>query len=987
MGYKKNNNTITHIYLNYHEEYEKKYGNKTLVLMQVGSFHEAYATKDRGYDLYKLSELLDLICTRKDKSKNTIDENNPYMLGFPSLALEKYIEILVGNSFTIVVIDQTTPPPKPKREVTRIISAGTYLNGANNYNYNYIVSLYVEDITQKSGKILTVIGMSAIDLTTGKTIVNESYSVTDDDKYSLDEAVRFIICHNPKEILIYHKKKNNIGLKKQKLLAYLELENKTYKYTEEIPEQYKKLSYQTDFLHKIYPSHGMLNPIEYLNLEQLQYARLAFIASIDYAYSHNENIVYKINKPSIFKNNKRLVLGNNALYQMNILDNKLQQGTNNQFRCLYDVVNNTSTAIGKRFLKDTLSTPLLDVSELENRYKCISKMIRSNRYIKYEKYLKSILDIERLHRKLVLGLLHPYEFVGLIDSYENINKLIILAKQNPVLKKLVPSIKTVKSISLILKWFEKTFDEEEMKKHNLNEISTSFYMTNINKSIDKIQIDINDNLHTMNKICSIFSRYIDNTSRNNVNKVSLKRNDTEGYYLHLTKKRAMELKNKISELDTIQITKTLSIDPKQLVYKHLKGTSKIYFKKLTTLSDKVVSLKLQLMTKAKNLYLRNLTEISEKYKTMFPELVKFVAIIDFIKSGAKTAILYNYIEPKIANSGISFVKCKSLRHPIVERINTDVEYIPNNITLGQTDTNTINGILLYGLNSSGKSTCMKAVGMSIVMAQAGLFVPATEFIYSPYHSLLARITGNDNILKGLSSFALEMTELRAILRRAGPYTLVLGDEVCRGTEQISAISLVASTIERLSKTGSNFIFATHLHKVAEMNNIKKLNNVKAFHLTVDYDKENDTLIFDRILKEGIGEKVYGIKVAKYIIDDDDFIKRAQEIKHELMNTPNVILSEKGSKYNSNVYVDECKICGKKIDLNNPFTNNLDTHHINFQKDCKNGFVMKKPHLPKNSKANLIVLCKTCHHNVHHGKLQIYGYSDTSKGRKIKYNKI
>jgi DNA mismatch repair protein MutS len=162
-----------------------------------------------------------------------------------------------------------------------------------------------------------------------------------------------------------------------------------------------------------------------------------------------------------------------------------------------------------------------------------------------------------------------------------------------------------------------------------------------------------------------------------------------------------------------------------------------------------------------------------------------------------------------------------------------VEYIPNDISLGTTAENNINGILLYGLNSSGKSTCMKAVGLSIVMAQSGLFVPATEFSYSPYESLLARITGNDNILKGLSSFALEMTELRAILKRASPKTMVLGDEVCRGTENISAISLVTSTIERLSKTGSNFIFATHLHKVAEMESIKMLDNVKAFHLTVD----------------------------------------------------------------------------------------------------------------------------------------------------------
>jgi hypothetical protein len=144
------------------------------------------------------------------------------------------------------------------------------------------------------------------------------------------------------------------------------------------------------------------------------------------------------------------------------------------------------------------------------------------------------------------------------------------------------------------------------------------------------------------------------------------------------------------------------------------------------------------------------------------------------------------------------------------------------------------------------------------------------------------------------------------------------------------------------------------------------------------------LVFDRILKEGIGEKVYGIKVAKYIIDDNDFIKRAQEIKNKLLNIPNDILPKVKSKYNSNVYIDECKICGEEVDVYNKYNNNLDTHHINFQKDCKDGFVIKKPHLPKNSKANLIVLCKKCHHKVHHGKLEINGYLDTSIGRKVSY---
>src|SRR3972149_3704602 len=120
--------TIHHEYLHYQEKYEKIYGkNKTIVLMMVGSFHEAYSTDDRGYNLKEISELLNIILTKKDKKIDKVDEKNPYMLGFPSVALNKYLKVLIDNGFTVVIIDQVTPPPNPKRKVTGVYSPGTYL--------------------------------------------------------------------------------------------------------------------------------------------------------------------------------------------------------------------------------------------------------------------------------------------------------------------------------------------------------------------------------------------------------------------------------------------------------------------------------------------------------------------------------------------------------------------------------------------------------------------------------------------------------------------------------------------------------------------------------------------------------------------------------------------------------------------------------------------------------------------------------------------
>jgi DNA mismatch repair ATPase MutS len=139
----KNKINIHEEYWIYHDKYKGKYGEKTVILMQVGSFHECYSTDTQGPNLFSLSELLNIVCTRKDKSVNIIDEKNPYMLGFPSIALSKFLKILVDNHYTVVVIDQTTPPPNPMREVTGIFSPSTFIENIGVDN-RYLMCLYIE---------------------------------------------------------------------------------------------------------------------------------------------------------------------------------------------------------------------------------------------------------------------------------------------------------------------------------------------------------------------------------------------------------------------------------------------------------------------------------------------------------------------------------------------------------------------------------------------------------------------------------------------------------------------------------------------------------------------------------------------------------------------------------------------------------------------------------------------------------------------------
>ena len=229
------------------------------------------------------------------------------------------------------------------------------------------------------------------------------------------------------------------------------------------------------------------------------------------------------------------------------------------------------------------------------------------------------------------------------------------------------------------------------------------------------------------------------------------------------------------------------------------------------------------------------------YSETLDFISKKIAYLDFINSGAIGSKKLGYSKPTIIDSDNSFVDVENIRHPIVEHINQDICYQPHNLTLGKD----INGILLYGINSSGKSTLMKAVGINVILAQIGYYTASTKFEYYPYVNLFTRIDGNDNILEGNSSFMVEMIELMSILKRNNNRTLVLGDEICRGTEEKSANIIVAIMLELLEKSNTNFITATHLHILSELESVKNLTSVKAMHLSVEYDTNNEMLIYSR----------------------------------------------------------------------------------------------------------------------------------------------
>ena len=297
-----------------------------------------------------------------------------------------------------------------------------------------------------------------------------------------------------------------------------------------------------------------------------------------------------------------------------------------------------------------------------------------------------------------------------------------------------------------------------------------------------------------------------------------------------------------------------------------------------------------------------------------------------------------------------------MRHCLIENIQQNEIYVTNNVCLGKET----NGILLYGTNAVGKTSFIRALGISVIMAQAGIYVPASEFIFKPYKHIFTRILGNDNLFKGLSTFAVEMLELKTILKMSSQDSLILGDELCSGTESISATSIFVAGIQSLYRRGSSFIFATHLHEITNYEEIYNLDKLSIKHMSVIYDREKDVLIYDRKLKDGPGNNMYGLEVCKSLNLPQDFLEEANSIRMKYNPESRSILLNKGSQYNSNKIIGSgllCEKCGVKL--------STETHHLQHQKNANVNGIIKYFH--KNHNANLLNVCEDCHNLFHNSK--------------------
>ena len=412
---------------------------------------------------------------------------------------------------------------------------------------------------------------------------------------------------------------------------------------------------------------------------------------------------------------------------------------------------------------------------------------------------------------------------------------------------------------------------------------------------------------------------------------------------------------------------------------HNGSNSMITSNEINTISKNIIKYKEQFFSILTKEFNKFSVDFINNYETDINCIINYITKCDILQNRCYIADTYSYTKPMIINSDKSFMEFDGLRHPLIERLNTNEIYVTNNLIFDVSSS----GYLLYGTNAVGKTSFIKSIGIAIIMAQSGLYVPAETFTYSIYKSIYTRILGNDNLFKGLSTFAVEMTELRSILKNANEFSLVLGDELCSGTESTSALSIFTAGIKYLSFNYCNFIFATHFHEIIDYDEIKEIKNLKLLHMSVIYDRENDRLVYDRKLKYGPGDNMYGLEVCKSLNLPDDFLEMAHDIRNKYCrnfsygtsnnsescesvngSTSGLIIDYTSSQYNRLKLRGECEICRN--------AKGTEVHHLVYQKKI-NSEKNKQNKLIKNHKANLINICEACHDKIHAegSELKIY----------------
>ena len=907
---------LTLLYHTFYETYSKKYGPDTCILLLVGKFYELYDYIDADTGLPRTSmrraiELMNI--AMKEKPAHGPKGEMGLWSGFPEQSLHKFAQTLTKDGWTVVVVDQVKNAADQvvDRIPTRVLSPGTHIETATQERMT-VAAIWIQN---------EMYAASVLDLTTGEVF---SYQT---DKS--DNILHMLQVYSSKEVILTQttedlplsKIKSMFGIQVQKGLVY------TVPYNPQ--DNFEAPFAREEYLRRMFRLKSLMPVRTALRLD-FSFIERSLCLLLHFVEDHFPQQAERLTSHDLYCPESHMRLSNNILEQLNMI-------TFNHQKSILSIVEKTHSAIGKRAMRERILRPITQDEELEKRWQEIAWAYEQPQTsVKIlEQNCKALYDLPRLHYKFANGNLQSADVLQMFQTYVASTCLIQNLRSSPLEIEEGLEIQIQEFRTLVTK----LLDEDKAQKREAGEYVGFLTPISGPQTLgieERIQSCVQSWIEVWKKFCT--------TAKIPEDAFYLEKKGDgeyswEGSRTHLKALQAQDFMKKTTFTN-------MRIDTKK--------TGPIVFtcNEFISFSNTLRGLTNELNSTLKREVLDVCDTLWESVRGFQAQWVEWLGLVDCSLSLAAVAKEQKWVRPTLG----SHLKIEGLRHPLLESAQTRIEYVKHSVTLGHMQ----KGWLIYGVNASGKSSLMKATGIAVLLAQAGSFVPADSMMLRPYHSAFSRIWSHDNVWAGLSSFAVEVAELRDILTTATDRSLVLGDEVCSGTESMSATSLVASTLEHLDQVGAHFMFATHLHDLMKVPNFLPRPGISVWHLQVRRTPEGK-LIYDRTLQPGSGSCSYGLEVARAMGIPLPLLQRAHEIRRALEGEVTSSDAPRSS-WNRNIQRQSCELCGSAV------VRDLEVHHI-----------VQRSQGGSNTLRNLAVLCETCHDRHHAGEIEVSPLVMTTEG--------
>ena len=802
-----------------------------ILFYRLGDFYEMFFD-----DAINVSRELELTLTGKDCGQ---EERAP-MCGIPYHAAESYIAKLVQNGHKVAICEQLEDPKLAKgivkRDVIRVVTPGTVTesNLLEEKRNNYIMSIFKKGI---------FFGIAICDISTGDFYAAEIKEENNFERL-LDEISRY----SPSEIIaneMLYDCSEEISKIKERFDVYISTEDES-NFSEDTENIYMQYALSDD--------KG--NIIK--DLDKRLFAVSAINGLIKYIEETQKTKLEHINKITIYTITKYMSLDINARRNLELtekLRDKSKKGT------LLWVLDKTATSMGGRLLRRWISDPLIDVAEINNRLDAVQEL-KDDIMLRGEltSSLKGVYDIERLAGKISYGNANARDLNSLKSSASKlpeIKKLIENSKSG-MLKELYNELDSLEDIYSLI-------DKAIVEEPPISVTEGGVIKMGYDPEIDELKTAMTDG---KTWLVQLEAREREETG---IKGLKVGYNKVFGYYIEVTKSN-------------------LALVPDRYIRKQtLTGGERYITEELKELETKVLGAE----EKVVNLEYQAFTKIREQIKSQIQRLQKSamaVSKLDVLSSFAQVAEDLNYCMPQVDNSGV--IDIKDGRHPVIEKMLPSGAFVANDTYLDK-DGNRLS--IITGPNMAGKSTYMRQVALITLMAQIGSFVPAASAHIGVVDKIFTRVGASDDLSMGQSTFMVEMMEVANILKEATSNSLVVLDEIGRGTSTYDGLSIawaVAEYIADKEKCGAKTLFATHYHELTQLEDT--LEGVKNYSIAVK--EKGEDIIFLRKIVNGGTDESYGVHVAKLAGVPKVVTQRANEILKKI-ERKNVLVNKNSEKEN------------------------------------------------------------------------------------------